>query len=139
MIYKNAFVDSDVLLDLLLNRDPFSIYSRTLLTNDVKKFIKLNTSTLILANVHYIISKNLNKNVAISSVKYIMDLINVLPFEASHINSAIIANHADFEDSIQYYIARENKCDLIVSRNIKHYKKFDIPVLNAEEFLRKIL
>jgi len=139
MNYKKAFVDSDILLDLLLNREPFFIYSRTLLTDDIKKIIGLNTSALILANVHYIISKNLNKSAAITSIKYIMDLINVLPFEASHINSAIIANHADFEDSIQYYIARENKCDLIVSRNIKHYKKFDIPVLNAEEFLRKIL
>jgi predicted nucleic acid-binding protein len=139
MTYKKAFVDSDILLDLLLNREPFFIYSRTLLTDEIKKIIELNTSALILANVHYIISKNLNKSVAITSIKYIMDLINVLSFEASHINSAIIANQADFEDSIQYHIAKENKCDLIVSRNIKHYKKFDIPVLSAEEFLRKIL
>src|SRR6185437_3187979 len=136
MAYKKAFVDSDVLLDLLLDREPFLIYSRTLLTNDIKKSIELNTSTLILANIHYIISKNLNKSVAISSVKYIMDLINALPFEASHIYSAIVTNQADFEDTIQYHIAKENNCDLIISRNIKHYSKFDIPVLSAEDYLR---
>ena len=139
MAYKKAFVDSDILLDLLLNREPFFIYSRTLLSDEVRKTIELNTSALILANVHYIISKNLNKSVAITSIKYIMHLLNVLPFEASHINSAIVTNQTDFEDGIQYYIAKENKCDLIISRNIKHYSKFDIPVLSAEDYLRKIL
>jgi predicted nucleic acid-binding protein len=139
MIYKKAFVDSDILLDLLLSREPFFIYSSTLFSDEIKTIVELNTSTLILANVHYIIAKNINKSAAITSVKYIMDLINVLSFEASHINSAIITGQADFEDAIQYHIAKENKCDLIISRNLKHYKKFDLPVFNAEELLRKIL
>lgn len=139
MTYKKALVDSDILLDLLLEREPFLIYSRSLMSGEIRKSIELCTSTLILANIHYIVSKNLNKNIAVASIKYIMHLLNVLPFEASHILSTVAANHIDFEDSIQYYIAKENKCDLIITRNIKHYNKFDIPVLNAEEFLRQIL
>jgi predicted nucleic acid-binding protein len=139
MIYKKAFVDSDILLDLLLNREPFFIYSSTLFTDEVKTMIELNTSALILANVHYIIAKNINKNAAITSLKYIMKLINVFPFEASHIDSSIATGLADFEDGIQYHIAKGNNCNVIISRNIKHYKTFDIPVLTAGEFLRKIL
>jgi len=89
--------------------------------------------------VHYVISKQLNKNGALISIKYLMGLVKVLSFEEAQIKAAINAGHIDFEDSIQYYIARQNNCDLIISRNTKHYKGLDIPVLTAEEFLRRIL
>jgi len=139
MIYKRIFVDSDILLDLLLKRDPFVIYSRALLADHTQKLVDIYTSTLILANVHYVISKQLNKNGALISIKYLMGLVKVLSFEEAQIKAAINAGHIDFEDSIQYYIARQNNCDLIISRNTKHYKGLDIPVLTAEEFLRRIL
>ena len=121
MTYKKAFVDSDILLDLLLERDLFVDYSRALLTTTTQNLIKLYTSTLILANIHYVISKNTNKHIALNSLKYIVNHIEILPFEALHLNLAISGEHIDFEDSIQYYIAKQSNCDLIISRNIKHY------------------
>lgn len=138
MTYKKVFVDSDIILDLLLRREPFVNYSQVLFTGIDKPF-KLYTSTLILANVHYIVQKNTNKKLAKALVKGITELIGILSFEAEHIISATNNDHSDFEDSIQYYIARQNNCDLIISRNIKHYKTFDISVLTAEQFLRSIL
>ena len=139
MIYKKVFVDSDILLDLFLKREPFFIYSRSLLSDDIKEQVEFYTSSLIIANFYYVISKDINKVAAINSVKSLMNIVNVLSFDDRHINSAIEGQHIDFEDSIQYYIARQDNCELIISRNIKHYKKFDIPVLTAEEFLRRIL
>jgi predicted nucleic acid-binding protein len=139
MIYKKIFVDSDILLDMLLKREEFVIYTRTLLARTKNDSFKLCTSTLILANIHYLVSKNISKKVAKESLRYLIGLITIVPFEEIHIISAINVDHVDFEDSIQYYIAKQNDCDLIISRNIKHYKKFDIPVLTAEQFLRTIL
>jgi hypothetical protein len=40
-----------------------------------------------------------------------------------------------FQDTIQFFIAKKHKCEFIISRNIKHYKKFNLPVLMAEQFL----
>ena len=139
MTYKNAFVDSDIILDLLLKREPFVDYSLGLLTTAKNDSIKLYTSTLILANIYYVVAKNVNKGVALSSLKYLSNYINVLSFDATHLDRAINGEHADFEDSIQYYIAKQSGCDLIISRNTRHYHKFDIPVLTAEQLLRKIL
>jgi len=139
MAFDKLFVDSDILLDFLLDRRPFADYSQSLLNRGEERSLRLYTSTLILANIHYILSKECNKFFAKTSLKYLMEFIEVVPFAADHINSAIIGEHTDFEDSIQYYIAKQNDCDLIISRNIKHYKKFDISVLTPEEFLRKLL
>lgn len=139
MIYKKVFVDSDILLDLFLKREPFYIYSKGLLSDEIKEQVDICTSTLIIANIHYVISKNINKTSALIATRSLMNITKVLPFKAEHINSAVEEQHTDFEDSIQYYIAKQNNCDLVISRNIKHYKKFDLPVSTAEDFLRRIL
>ncbi|MDB5136682.1 MAG: PilT protein [Mucilaginibacter sp.] len=135
MTYKKIFVDSDILLDLLLKRDSFFDHSQKLLKKSQEKTIKLYTSTLILANVHYLIAKGTNKKTAKDSIKILMGLLNVLSFDPDNISSAINSEHVDFEDTIQFYIAEKHQCDLIISRNIKHYKKFDLPVLTTEQFL----
>ena len=123
MIYKKLFVDSDVLLDLLLKRDFFFNHSQGLLKKGQEKIFMLCTSTLILANVHYVIAKNIDRKTAKESIKILMGLLNVLPFDSDNINSALNSEHIDFEDTIQFYIAEKYQCDLIISRNLKHYKK----------------
>ena|ERR1700761_4142978 len=138
MAYKKIFIDSDILLDLFLKREPFVKFSQILLQYSKNHKLKLYTSTLIIANIHYLIAKNFNKQIAKEQLKTLLELIEPLSFEPVDINSALISEYVDFEDAIQYFIARKNHCDLIISRNIKHYKKFDLPVSSAEQFLRTV-
>jgi len=138
MTYKKAFVDSDVLLDLLLKREPFFPFSQTLLTKSKNKIININTSSLVIANIHYILARHIGKELAKESVRAIIDKVNVLPFEVDSINLAINSEFTDFEDAVQHYIAQKNQCDAIISRNIKHYKKSHLPVLTTEQFLKTL-
>jgi len=138
MSYKKVFLDSDIILDMLLKREPFAIFSQILFNGTIPS-LQLHTSTLIIANVHYFLKKETNKVIAKELIKQVVAELVVLPFDLTHITAAANSNHVDFEDSIQYYIAKQNDCDLIITRNIKHYKDFDIQVLTAEQFLRKIL
>ncbi|TFF38273.1 type II toxin-antitoxin system VapC family toxin [Mucilaginibacter psychrotolerans] len=136
---SKIFVDSDTLLDFLLDRSPFADYSQSLISKGLQGTMDLCTSTLILANVHYLVSKNINRHAAQIAIKEILTFAKILAFDEGHVKAALDSGHVDFEDTIQFYIAFTNQCDLIISRNIKHYKKFDIPVLTAEQFLRTIL
>ncbi|WP_342646210.1 PIN domain-containing protein [Mucilaginibacter sp. CSA2-8R] len=138
MGYKKAFIDSDVLLDLLLEREPFVHYTSVLLDISTDK-ITLCTSTLIIANIYYIAAKSINKSFAQQSIQQLTKLLPLLSFEARHVMSAINKDSTDFEDAIQYYIANQNNCDVIISSNLRHYKNFDIPVLTAEQFLKETL
>jgi len=101
--------------------------------------IKLVTSALVIANVHYFLRKHTNKSIAKVLVKEITKLFGILSFEEEHILLAVDSDHADLEDSFQYYIALQNNCDTIITRNIKDYKHATIPVVTAEQFLRTIL
>lgn len=138
MTYKSIFVDSDILLDLLLKRNPFDKFSELLLQQSRTYQIDLYTSTLIFANIHYLIAKNFNKQIAKEQLKVLSGIIKMLPFDPDDVEMALNSEHIDFEDTIQFFIAKKQGCDLIISRNIKHYKKFTLPVLTAEEFLRTL-
>lgn len=135
---SKLFVDSDTLLDFLLDRPPFADYSEALLNRNKKGIYELGTSALVIANIHYIITKSFSRNNAKLAIAELIQLVNVYPLKETHIQSAIDSNYIDFEDSIQYYIAKENNCEMIISRNLKHYKAFDIATLTAEQFLRTL-
>jgi len=55
MAYSHLFADSDILLDLLLDRNP--LYTQILLYETEKRGLKLSTSALVIANIYYILSK----------------------------------------------------------------------------------
>jgi predicted nucleic acid-binding protein len=135
MAYKHLFIDSDVLLDMLLNRDPFWGYTQLLLLESHNRAIKLSTSALVIANVNYILGKKIGALAAKNTIRTLVKRINILSFEHDIIELALISGFNDLEDGIQYLIAKRYNCDVIITRNIKDYKQSTIPVLTSEQFL----
>ena len=138
MTYKRLFVDSDVLLDMLLTREPFWGYTQLLLLESQNLGITLNTSVLVIANLNYILGKKIGASAAKNTIKTLVKRINILSFESDIIDLALTSEFNDLEDAIQYSIAKRYKCDAIITRNIKDYKQSTIPVLTAEQFLRTL-
>lgn len=138
MAYKQIFIDSDILLDVILNREPHSSYAEISIALSLERKFRLKTSSLVLANIHYILSKKLGNHAAKEEIRNLMKVIGVLPFEADIVDMALSSKIIDFEGAIQNYIAERYKCDLIITRNIIDYKHAIIPVLTAEQFLRTL-
>lgn len=138
MAYKHLFIDSDVLLDMLLNREPFFGYTQLLLLESGIRKTKLSTSALVIANINYILSKKIGALAAKESIKKLIKLINVLSFENDIVDSALKSAFTDFEDAIQCCIAEKNKCEAIITRNTRHYKQSTLPVFTAEQFLNAL-
>jgi len=135
MTYKRLFVDSDILLDMLLSRNPHIVYTQIFLAESKKRNFILNTSTLVIANINYILAKKIGAIAAKENIKGLIKIVNVLPFETDIIDLALSSNIVYFEDAIQSFIAERYKCEAIITRNIKDYKESTLPVLTAEQFL----
>ena len=124
----------------MAKREPFRIESEKIFSLADLSKIKLIASTLSLVNTHYI----LNDVMKFKRAKATISKIKVL-IEAFELNDKIIElaltdrNFKDFEDGIQYYTALESGCQLIVTRNLKDYKKASIPVMSPKEFLSKMI
>jgi len=139
MVFRNVFVDSDILLDVVLIREPFINHSGGLLDLASSDAIICFTSVHSLLNVHYIAKKQLGETVARKAIQMLINKIKVVTEDVSIIQQAIPSDFSDFEDAVQHYAAINAGCDAIITRNIKDYKHATIPVLTAEEFLRTIL
>jgi len=132
------FVDSDIILDLLAEREPHYIHAARLFTLINQNKIIAYTSPLIFANLHYLLKKQTTNIVALKSLRKLKTLINILPIDERVIEQSLNSEFNDFEDAIQYYTAVNNGITLIITRNKIDYKRSKIDVLTAEEFLKSL-
>ncbi len=105
---KKLFLDSDVLLDLLLNRAPFTDDIETLIEYAINSEIKLFTSPISITNIHYIIGKLENQNKANLKTRKILKIVSMENVGQRVIDMASNSKFKDFEDSVQNYCAVES-------------------------------
>lgn len=127
------FIDSDVILDLLTDREPFADYAGLIFSKALSGDISLYTSPLVIANVHYIFSKFSGKVQSRKIIMRLLDSFEVLSVDANILNDAIRSGFNDVEDAIQYYTAVSGGVDSIVTRNIKDFRQSKIPVFSSKE------
>ncbi len=134
MIFK-VFIDSDIILDVLAKREPFYKPAALLFSLVEKGKIDGYTSPIVFSNVHYVLRKRVSKKTTINSLRYLKSLIQILPLDKRAIELALDSEFSDFEDAIQYFCAEQNSINYIITRNKIDYKKANINILTAKEFL----
>jgi predicted nucleic acid-binding protein len=135
---KNIFIDTNVIIDFLGNRESFSNDATELfdLYADNKK--KIFVAAISYTNVYYLLCKQIKSHkTVISLLSTLYDLTELIDIKSSIINQSIHSEFSDFEDAVQFYAALSNKkIDIIVSRDKKGFKKSTLPVLDVEQALR---
>jgi len=134
MTFK-IFVDSDIILDVLSNREPFYDSAAILFSLIEKGTLEGYTSPIVFSNVHYVLRKRVSKQIAMESLKYLKSLIQILPIDKRAIELALDSEFDDFEDAIQYFCAEQNNIKYLITRNKIDYAKAEINILTATEFL----
>lgn len=131
------FLDSDVLLDLLLGREEFLEDIKWIFELSLKKQYKIYTSSLVIANIHYLVSRTLNEKKAYEKVNKLLGLLKVLDVGEREIKSSIGSKFKDFEDGIQNFTASTSQMEIIITRNTKDFKHSKLSILTPKEFLVK--
>ena len=133
---ENVFFDTDVIIDFLTDRKPFSLESAKIFSLIDQKKIKGCVSSLSFSNLYYVLRKFGTHKKVISSLQELFELVDILKVESDTVKSALASDFKDFEDSIQYFAAQEyKKVDCIITKNIKDYKDSSLPVMTPETFL----
>lgn len=131
-----VFIDSDIILDIALNRKPHFIPSSVILTLIENKIIDGCTSSVIVSNIYYIFRKIESHKSAVHFISKLRSIVKILPVTDEMIKLSIESGFNDFEDGLQYYCAMINKADYFITRNVKNYIKTDIRVHAPEEYLK---
>ena len=131
---NKVFIDTDIIIELLLDRKPFSEGAVILFDRIEKKEIEGFTSAQSIGNLYYILRKLASHKKVVGTLKELTTLIGVLPVDQTIIGKALESGFVDLEDAVQYYCAESAGMTAIITRNHKDYKLARIPVLGTETF-----
>lgn len=129
------FIDTNVLLDVLLGREEFLEDSSTLWACCEKELAEGYVSAISFNNAHYIISKLHSKAKADEAARALLDTFHVVPLDAKTLSRALDAKFKDFEDAIQFFSALHADADYLITRDVDGFPRADIAALTPAEFL----
>ncbi|RAR51092.1 type II toxin-antitoxin system VapC family toxin [Flavobacterium lacus] len=135
---KKLFLDTNIVLDLLGEREPFYIPSAQLATLADQKKVKLIVSPISFATVNYFLAKSEGISNAKEKLRKFKILCEIATINESIVEKALHSDFEDFEDALQYFCALDSKCEIIITRNHKDFKHSLLPVMSAEEYLKSV-
>lgn len=131
-------LDTNIVLDLLLEREPFCYDSKAIFelieSNKIKGYLCATTITTI----YYLISKNIGKSQADNIIKQLLQLFNIADVNKNILLKSLDNNGKDFEDSVIYTSAEFFEIDTIITRDKRGFKKSNIKINEPNEFLKNI-
>lgn len=128
-----VFVDCDVILDLLLARQPHFPASTRLFMLFQEGSLEGYVSPLVFSNLFYVLRKAMPSREAIEALEKLKRLVGILSVDGAIVDRALGSSFTDFEDAIQHFTALTHGLDALVTRNKRDYRVAELPIFNAEE------
>lgn len=136
----DLLIDSNVILDYILEREPFFDMAEKILNlSDNRNDITLNVSASAVTDINYIAYRTLkNQNLVYNLVKKVLSMVKIATVSEKEIIDAINLNWKDFEDAVQYSVALSNGMYAVVTRNMKGFSQSEVKIYTPEEFINFI-
>jgi predicted nucleic acid-binding protein len=129
-------VDTNVILNVLLERPDFFVHSRAVFKLVEQRRISGYISASAFTDIFYLIKKDIkNLEKVYSIADTLATIYTITPVFESTIKSALDLRWKDFEDAVQYTVARENNFDCIITRNRDDYEGSTIPCYTPSDIL----
>ncbi len=136
------FFDANVILDIFDEKRRFHKSSYKVLEYCIKNKFDIFTSSDIITTIYYVLKK-IDKKKAFNSVKSLLKIFDLIPFGNKEVETALMLmekhkEYVDLEDTLQYVLAKKEKCDLIIT-NDKKFASKEIKKISTTEFVREFL
>jgi len=125
--------DTNIILDVLLNRKKFVEISAKLVGMVESNQIDGHLCATTITTLDYLISKAMNKKQAKVEIKKLLTIFKIAEVNSKILELSANSKFGDFEDAVQYYSGK--CCDMsgLVTRNTKDYKNTSLPIYTPEE------
>lgn len=133
---ERLFLDTNILLDFVLDRTPFAEYADRILQLKITQKKKIFASALSVANVAYFVRKVGKDPVMV--IKDLMEWVQVVSLTEAEFNYAVKSTFKDSEDALQFFSAQQIDADVIITRDVKGFVSSSIPVQSPAQFLKSV-
>jgi len=136
MAKLRLFIDTNIIIDLLADRQPFSNSAYILFKEAKLNRWKLFTSTNAILTTFYILEKQLNSNDANFAIETILNRLEIQDLTKKDLMRALKSKTQDLEDASQIECANKiGKVNHIITRDKKGFKNAIIDILNPDELI----
>jgi len=136
---KHIFLDTNVVIDFLADRQPFSLDAAKLFDLAIDGKVIIYISAISYNNIYYILRHSLTNNATIKLLEELSEITEIAEVTNDVIRKSLKSDFKDYEDAIQYYCALGiSEIDFIVTRNGKDFKKSTLPVLTPIEAIASL-
>jgi predicted nucleic acid-binding protein len=131
-------VDTNVVLDVLLDRQPHVAASAEILSRtEAGELIGCLCATTV-TTVHYLAAQAVGAERALGEVRKILSLFEIAPVNRTVLEAALELGFSDYEDAVLHEAARQVNAQGIVTRNRSDFKRSALPVYTPEELSRAL-
>lgn len=134
---RQVLFDSDVLLDILAQRQPFVVTSAQALNTVTQTQLQIQgyVSGHAVKNIFYILRRQMGNEAERELLSRLLQRIQVANITNDVIQAALKSTIRDFEDAVTSEAAKAMQIELIVTRNISDFVASLVPAMRPEEFL----
>ena len=134
----NILLDTNVVLDVLLNRAPWVAEASAVWDAHRDGRVSAHLAAFALPTIFYIVRKQNDLTRAHDGVRVCLETLEIAPVERSTLELARSQPLSDYEDNLQIACAIEAQLRAIVTRNPADFAKSPVPALTPAELLRQI-
>ena len=133
-----VFLDTDILIDVALDRTPFSEPSSKVLDLIQLKKVDAFIAWHSISNFYYLVASQKKGTSAKNFIGDLLKFIKIAPGRTKDVRAALKMKMNDFEDALQVSASLSCNAEIIITRNIKHYKNAPLPAMSPPAFLKII-
>ncbi len=130
-----VLLDSDVLLDVLAQRQPFFAASAQALNMVTQPQIEAYVSGHAITNIFYILRRQTGSQKARELLSVLLERLQIASVTDSVIRDALRSSVRDFEDAVTVAAAHAANVDAIVTRNTSDFVDSSVPAMLPQAFL----
>jgi predicted nucleic acid-binding protein len=131
-------LDTNILLDVLTQRQLFFEDSAKVWTLVQSGLVEGYLSAISVNNLYYIISKLRDRKMAEAFVDNVLHDFKIASLTKTIFKQARNVRGKDFEDSIQYFSAIQEGCEVLITRNKRDFPTLGLQVFTPAEFLKQL-
>ena len=138
LVNMTILIDTNVVLDILLYRQPWYTNAALIFGLTQKKRIMSYVSASAITDIFYITQKEHGKNTAREAIKRLLQVFYPATVTDKNIYKALELEWHDFEDSVQFTVGEAISADFIVTRNTRDFGSGSIAAVTPEQFIQTI-
>ena len=134
-----VLIDTNIFIDVLQDRIPFTDNSQAVIGLVTQKKVKGAVAAHSITNLWYILRKTHSDEERRNYLLSLFEIFDVVSIDKNRLVAALEnSNFKDFEDCLQDECACAINADYIITRNAKDFECSMVKVLTPEEFLENL-